>query len=589
MPIEFRCLQCQHLQKVDESKIGQHVYCKVCYFKLTVPAESTVKPIEETQPSKLYALDTAPLDVQKMQERREELISFPCDLCKTLIGVKKEQVGEEIICPECGKKIIVPKLVAAMAEARLQDKHKKVSALLSRKETYLLRSETDVLTDVPVNERAKQFRVPCQLCGTVMFATEAQIGTFLTCHDCETKTEVLPPQKTLPSTSKTSPLPPSSFEGNTTYNIATAASVSPTEELVPVVCGHCGTRMHAAESQIGQFKTCPDCGRQTEIKAVPKPRRPTTETTSADAYKLGKADESAPRPAFRMFFRNNAEWLAELALRAKGRPPLPKRPLTERFFVPFSYYETWLYLLLLAGAGLFGMLMIAVGIWIAGILGIPGVVAVVLIGPLVFLLYVATFCYLASFAVQFYDSTCGGMDEFEFKGEIVPFDYLLIAIWLLSFAALSTTPGLVLGNALCQSLGLIADSPVTASLVIYVMIRISHWLLFPIFFLSSMESGSMFAVLAKNTVASLWHLPFAWLRFYLLTGMLFILADLCLFAAMWLSSLISFFVWIAFFFFLFALQTLFFFRLLGRLAWLIEEASRQKYEREEEDDEDDER
>ena len=97
----------------------------------------------------------------------------------------------------------------------------------------------------------------------------------------------------------------------------------------------------------------------------------------------------------------------------------------------------------------------------------------------------------------------------------------------------------------------------------------------------------MFAVLAKNTVASLWHLPFAWVRFYLLTGMLFILADLCFFAATWLgSNELIFFLLIAFFFFLFALQTLFFFRLLGRLAWLIEETSRQKHEREEEDKDD---
>ena len=99
MSIEFGCPQCLHLQKVDESKVGQQVYCPVCYFKLTVPAESTNKPIDE---SKLYTVDAKSWDMQDQQE----LISFSCDVCNTNIGVRKEQVGEEIVCAECGKNII---------------------------------------------------------------------------------------------------------------------------------------------------------------------------------------------------------------------------------------------------------------------------------------------------------------------------------------------------------------------------------------------------------------------------------------------------------------------------------------------------
>ena len=572
MPIEFRCPQCLHPQKIDESKIGQQVYCRVCYHKLTVPAESTVKPIDATQ---LYALDTAPLDVQKMQERREELISFSCDLCQTLIGVRKEQVGEELICPECGAKIIVPKLVTAIAEARLQNKLNKAKKLTAHKETYAL-SDGTIL---PTHDGMKQFRVPCRLCGTVMFATEEQVGTFLTCHDCGTKTEVLPPQKQI----ETPSLPPLSFEGSTTYNIATpssvsSADVSPVEGLVPVVCHLCGTRMYAAESQIGQFKTCPECGRQTEIKAVPKPRRPTTETTSADAYRLGKVDQSAPRPAFRipifrMFARSSEEWLAELALRAKGRPPLPKRPLTERFFVPFSYYETWLQLIVVVATGPLGVMLL---LWATRAGGDIGMLT---FGIPVIFTYVATFCYLASFAVQLYDSTCGGVDEFKFKGEIAPFDYFAMGFWLFAFSAIATVPGYLIG---C----LIPDSPM------YVMLRTSHWFFFPIFFLSSMEAGSVFALLARNMVASLWRQPFAWLRFYLLSGMLFVLSDLCLIItatmAIWLaSSEVGFLVLITLFFFLFAIQFLFFFRLLGRHAWLLEETVRQQYELEDEDEDED--
>jgi hypothetical protein len=95
----------------------------------------------------------------------------------------------------------------------------------------------------------------------------------------------------------------------------------------------------------------------------------------------------------------------------------------------------------------------------------------------------------------------------------------------------------------------------------------------------------MFGVLAKGTVASLFRQPFAWFRFYLLTGMLFFLSDLCLFliGALWSSSAgLMYPVTLTLFFFLFAIQLLFFFRLLGRHAWLLEETDRRKWELEEE-------
>jgi len=93
----------------------------------------------------------------------------------------------------------------------------------------------------------------------------------------------------------------------------------------------------------------------------------------------------------------------------------------------------------------------------------------------------------------------------------------------------------------------------------------------------------MFAVFAKNTMASLFRFPFAWFRFYFLTGTLFILADISLVGALWFDSTGSmFFVTLTFFCFICVIQSLFFFRFLGRLAWLIEESDRQSREWEEE-------
>ena len=285
MPIEFGCPQCLHPHKVDESKVGQHMYCRVCYFKLTVPAESTNKPVDESQ---LYTLDSKPWDTQD----RQELIPFRCDICKTIISVREEQIGEEIVCEECGKKMIVPKSIAEKAQARQQAKLDKAATLKAPKATYSLHNGIAA----PANDEPKPFRFSCRLCGTALFATEEQIGTLVPCPDCETKTKV-PPQTI---TSKTLPSPPSAFEDAAVYELAnplkTGANEQSHKNLVPVICRLCGTRMHADESLIGQSKTCPDCGQTTEIKYVPKPQKITTETTSADAYTPNEADATAPRP-----------------------------------------------------------------------------------------------------------------------------------------------------------------------------------------------------------------------------------------------------------------------------------------------------
>jgi len=583
MPIEFGCPQCLHLQKVDESKVGQQIYCPVCYFKLTVPAESTNKPIDESQ---LYTLDAEPWDIQD----RQELISFSCDVCNTNIGVRKEQVGEEIVCAECGKKIIVPKSVAEKAEAKLNAKLDKILQSIDptfHKETYSLRGGTTAPTDaVPTNPGSKQFRVPCRLCGTALFAMEEQVGTDLTCPDCDTKTKV-PPQTIKIETAL---LPPTEFEGDTVFDTAAPTKKETQENLVPVICRLCGTRMYAAESQIGQFKTCPDCGRQTEIKAVPKHQMTKASTTSADAYGISKAGESAPRPRFRTLtdYRHvegslHKESPAErrVSSQSLNRPQLPKRPLTERFFVPFGYSSTWLSIVLFVAVIPLGAMIMS---WAAGTgaggdkLGSFGLAIFTLcFGVIICTVFIASFCYFATFLMHFYNIACSGIDEEEFKGEIAPSDYFVNGFWLFALSFVAILPGCFVGNFLYQLL----ESP----FIPYVMIRISHWFFFPICFLSSMEEGSMFAVLAKNTIVSLFRRSSAWFRFYLLTGILFALSDLLFFfVAAWLDYVVPlYFLWITLFFFLFAVQSLFFFRLLGRHAWLLEETDRQQRELEDEE------
>jgi len=345
--------------------------------------------------------------------------------------------------------------------------------------------------------------------------------------------------------------------------------------------------MHAEASQIGEFKTCPDCEQQTEIKAAPKQHKTTTSTTSADAYKLGEIDAPTHRPTAAFFTSLSPSMLRKRlneqeTSRSFNRPPLPKRPFTERFFVPFGHFSTWFPLLVFVAIIPLGAIFMS---WVTGLaaggnrVGTFGLAIFTLFfGSAVFAAFAAAFGYFVSFLVHFYSFTSSGMDEEEFQGELVLFDYFIYALWIVTFSFVAVLPGWFFGHFLAQLLGFSNDYAVTGVLLI-VMMRISHWLFFPIFFLSSMESGSMLAILAKNTILSLYRQSYAWLRFYLLTAVLFLLADLCLVGALWFASAEAP-VGIAIFLFLVAIQSLFFFRLLGRLAWLLEETDRRERERE---------
>ncbi|MDR2761879.1 MAG: hypothetical protein LBB88_04710, partial [Planctomycetaceae bacterium] len=99
--IHFRCVRCQHAVEVSDEMVGKKMYCPVCYFEITVPIESTVKPVDESQ---LYAMDSEPTDASKMTNRKK-FVSLRCPICNANISVSKEQIGKILVCPDCETKV----------------------------------------------------------------------------------------------------------------------------------------------------------------------------------------------------------------------------------------------------------------------------------------------------------------------------------------------------------------------------------------------------------------------------------------------------------------------------------------------------
>jgi predicted RNA-binding Zn-ribbon protein involved in translation (DUF1610 family) len=104
-----------------------------------------------------------------------------------------EWVGKKLKCPDCGAKTVLPPPPPA--------KKKNIPAALEGDQYELW--EPDVKTDEVLAHQPTYVAVPCNHCGTMMYATERQIGQSVECPDCGRREVV---QRPAPPKKKKSPL-----------------------------------------------------------------------------------------------------------------------------------------------------------------------------------------------------------------------------------------------------------------------------------------------------------------------------------------------------------------------------------------------
>ncbi|MDR0338567.1 MAG: hypothetical protein LBI18_15960 [Planctomycetaceae bacterium] len=635
--IHFRCIRCQHAVDVSEQMIGNKIYCPVCYLELTVPAASTITTVDESQ---LYTADAAPVDVRTMEDRKK-FVSLRCPVCSTNIAVTKDQIGTELVCPECETPIRVPESIAEKVDRALSDwardnrtwdnrtpEERKQDGLMwnnqqttknqpnnTSKETYALHNG-----NTPVNN-SSTIRVYCKLCGTMMYASDAQIGTELTCPDCETKTIV-------PARPKPIPVPPPlplTFEGGTTFRLADSAPPSANSSLIPVVCSLCGTRMYANENEIGAFKTCPDCGRQTEIKSVPKSehiqpvivpnggygvssselpeKRPVFRTLTDYRYIDGSLDKELhkklydhPKPPAQPVLYDpynqtteannlNTETLRERhatkqisietnrnIIQIAQRTPLPPFPFLSRILVPFC------------DGGLLGRTITAISLCITGLLGgafLPSILNlaplfVVVSAPFGVVILMLGLSLLANtwYSLFLWTTNSNDLPNREDWQEYRLLESGSFAVWLFLLAILAVSPGYLLLSSISTVSEWTTNLSIESAIVSVLLLSGSFILFFPIFFLSSMEAGSYFVVLSRETCRSLINNLGIWLRFYFISFCLFVLFGFIIFLASLIISQIL--MGIALLIPIWSFCSLFYARFLGRLGWALEESAHQE-------------
>jgi len=104
------------------------------------------------------------------------MIYFPCCGCRYEVSAPDDEVGKHVLCPCCFTWLRVPP----------PKTNEKIEAAQAANQIYGLRT----------TDEAKEYKdtipVYCKLCRTLMYAAPERIGSFQTCPDCGTKTQVRP-------------------------------------------------------------------------------------------------------------------------------------------------------------------------------------------------------------------------------------------------------------------------------------------------------------------------------------------------------------------------------------------------------------
>ena len=252
--IHFGCPRCTSPLKAPATAAGRRQRCPACYNTVFVPKKS--RP--------LYAEQYSVSDEGVPAAAAQDEVAVFCRVCRTRMTALADQVGKEISCPDCGTKTIVSAPSEPKARRRLVPL-----------EAYALCEDFDPASAGAANE-PEYIPFHCSLCGTLMHATAAEVGSRLTCPDCGTTTAVPAPHAVRPKPSAKA----AEVYGVHEESGQPGAGSLAEQPHVGFRC-ICGTRLHALVADAGHSIQCPDCGREVVIPQPPAPPRRTRPSEEA--------------------------------------------------------------------------------------------------------------------------------------------------------------------------------------------------------------------------------------------------------------------------------------------------------------------
>lgn len=178
--LQFACPQCVAVLTAPAAIAGKSCRCPRCQYVFVAPEHSRLPQAGES-----YALHEG----EPSPPQNETEIPVFCSVCHTRMLGSLDQIGQTLLCPDCGTPAVVP---SPSTEVR-HTVHQAVDDI------YPVYQEVDAAAIVPPSDEKNLIRVRCPRCDTIMYATKDQVGVSLTCPDCTTSVIVPSPSRQRPT------------------------------------------------------------------------------------------------------------------------------------------------------------------------------------------------------------------------------------------------------------------------------------------------------------------------------------------------------------------------------------------------------
>lgn len=515
------------------------------------PVQADPAPVQEPPP--------------RPKPARRPRVQVRCPLCRSPLAVFEEQLGTAVKCLDCHTEFeaVVKQSPAARRKAPSHDEgdialSEPISTPryipfqaegVTAAELYGPQQEDRLATTAPVKPREitePQFAVVCPLCHTRLYVTHRQMGTLVRCGDCHSEFAVEAPREApqparfqvedadvefgleeVAERPKYQPLTRGEVTREQLDELERRAESYPELEEKPaapasskapafdfeVVCRHCGSRIPARESQIGQKIQCNDCHSQLMV-VRPRRKRAPARASEPEGPAITIADSPAEAARTSEGIAS-LRWLSQAEAEEESREParikLASLPYPKQLFGFLIEPAT---LLRIAGlsVGLMLLFWLTTRIIIYANAGLAAVIAVVMICFHVFVL-VPTALFWANSAIAIVTETGSGNASIEEWSEVDFIDWMVQAAMLIFAGLICAIPAAMLAGAL----SIVSESPWIA----LGCLALSITIFFPPILLSMLLSGSFFHVYTQEVWSTLGEAPGVWMRLYVTTAAIF--------------------------------------------------------------------
>ena len=551
--IRLRCPQCFERLKAPAALAGTGRRCPRCQCVFRVPEKSRDSVNRHGGPRELYEMDDRALIPTSTTppSDRPSYILVTCPTCNTRIHAAADQLGQAINCPDCDTQTFV--LPPEPSEPKSQE-----TAPNDAVDEYALADEVEHAPGEVLPAEQTFFPVHCPTCNTLMKFSEEQVGQQAVCPDC-----LVP--LTVP------PAPEGRVERDTADERAGRTGRYSVEERPPgsagdreyilAVCPVCSTRLHPTFDQVGRQIVCPDCEKPFVVQP-PKQRPPARRAKAYDPDEAAKAPRMRFVDDYRRLGKDGeisaAEQPEPVGRTRLRRSNVPDRPLLSGVFT-FPFYPgcwpRWIGLSAWLMAAMY-LLQIAAAFHAGNaaerFIAVMGTAFAFMIG--VFASAVAMV-----HGMSILRETAVGQDEVEDWPDAMFLDWIGECFYVLVAVSVAVLPGVGLFGLLGQYTGEAGTS----------IVLVTMFLFTPIILISMLEKNSPLSILSWPVVRSLGYCWWAWIKFFLITFLLFGVAGFSSIAALrhipYLGAALAVMVMMA--------AMMIYFRLMGRLAWCCQRKS----------------